>query len=108
MRLGSHPDTKAAITGADGYRKEWEGYLTAFPGPWDMTMSDLDIAVGGDVACGHNIQHASFADKDGRKTELTVRVTDGYRKINGHWLISHEHFSIPTDLATMKPGPDSR
>lgn len=40
--------------------------------------------------------------------EVTVRVTDGYKKINGQWLISHEHVSVPVDLATMKPDLDSK
>ena len=73
-----------------------------------MRMTDLDITVGGDVAYGRNIQYASFTDKDGKKMEVTVRVTDGYKKINGHWLISHEHVSVPVDLATMKPDLDSK
>ncbi len=96
------------IIGADGYKKDWEGYLTAFPGPWDLTLSDLEITVGGDVAYGHNVQRTAFTDQAGKKTEVTVRVTDGYKKINGQWLISHEHVSVPVDLATMKPDLDSK
>jgi len=31
---------------------------------------------------------------------LTVRVTDVYRKIDGKWLIVHEHVSVPVDIKT--------
>jgi ketosteroid isomerase-like protein len=31
-----------------------------------------------------------------------VRLTDVYRKINRHWLIEHEHVSVPVDLDTNK------
>ena len=31
-----------------------------------------------------------------------MRVTDCYRKIDGKWLITHEHVSVPVDLATAK------
>jgi ketosteroid isomerase-like protein len=31
-----------------------------------------------------------------------VRVTDGYRKIAGKWLIALEHISVPVDLKTGK------
>ena len=96
------------FTGADAYRKDWEGYLTAFPGPWDMTLSDLDVTVGGDVAYGHSIQRVSFTDKAGKKAEVTTRLTDGYRKINGQWLVSLEHVSVPVDMTTMKPDLDSK
>jgi ketosteroid isomerase-like protein len=64
--------------------------------------------VGGDVAYGHCIQHATMTDKSGRKVAMTVRITGGYRKINGQWLIAHEHVSIPVDLATMRPVMDSK
>jgi uncharacterized protein (TIGR02246 family) len=95
-------------TGAPAYRKDFEDFFAAYPGPFDGTLSDLDITVGGDVAYGHSIQHASLTDKAGKKLEVTVRVTDGYRKINGQWLISHEHVSVPVDLATLKPDLDSK
>jgi hypothetical protein len=41
--------------------------------------------------------------KDGSKFNLTVRVTDCYRKLNGQWLITQEHVSVPVDLNTGKP-----
>jgi ketosteroid isomerase-like protein len=91
-------------TGSEAYKKDWQDLFAAFPGPLDGTLSDLDIATGGDIAYGHSIQHASFTDKD----ELTVRVTDGYKRVNGQWLIAHEHVSIPVDLATLKPDPVSK
>ncbi len=95
-------------TGSEAYKKDWQDLFAAFPGPLDGTLSDLDIATGGDIAYGHSIQHASFTDKDGKKFELTVRVTDGYKRVNGQWLIAHEHVSIPVDLATLKPDPVSK
>jgi ketosteroid isomerase-like protein len=49
-----------------------------------------------------------MTDKSGKKVVMTVRVTDGYKKVNGQWLISHEHVSVPVDLDTMKPVLDSK
>jgi hypothetical protein len=46
--------------------------------------------------------------KDGSKFNLVARVTDAYRKINGKWLIAHEHVSIPVDLTTGKADPTSK
>jgi ketosteroid isomerase-like protein len=34
-----------------------------------------------------------------------VRVTAGYRKIGGNWLIAQEHISVPVDFATGKAVP---
>jgi ketosteroid isomerase-like protein len=96
------------FTGWPAYKKDWEGFFAAFPGPAVMAMSDLDVTVGGDVAYGHNIEHVTMTDKTGKKVEITVRVTDGYTKVNGQWLISHEHVSVPVDFDTMKPDLDSK
>jgi ketosteroid isomerase-like protein len=89
--------------GAEAYRKDWEETLGMVPGPVDAGMSDLDVtATGGDLAWSHSIQHFSGTLKDGKKLDMNVRVTDGYKKINGQWLIALEHVSLPVDLATGK------
>lgn len=95
-------------TGWAAYKKDWEDTFAAFPGPVVFQVNDLSITAGGDVAYSHSIQSASMTDKKGKKTALTVRVTDGYKKVNGQWLIAHEHASIPVDLATMKGVAESK
>jgi ketosteroid isomerase-like protein len=49
----------------------------------------------GSLGYGHSIQRVSGAMRDGKTLDLTVRVTDVYRKIGGKWLIVHEHVSVP-------------
>ena len=95
-------------TGWAAYQKDWQVFFASFPGPTDFKMTDLDITVGGEVAYSHSIQHAIMTEKDGKRLEFTVRVTDGYKKVNGVWLISHEHVSVPVDLNAMRPILDSK
>jgi uncharacterized protein (TIGR02246 family) len=95
-------------SGWNAYKKDFDDFFAAFPGPAKLESTDLDITVGANVAYGHNIQHAIMTDKKGKKIEMTVRVTDGYKKVNGQWLISHEHVSVPVDLDTMKPVMNSK
>jgi uncharacterized protein (TIGR02246 family) len=95
-------------TGWSAYKKDWENFFAAFPGPAELKLTDLDVTVGGDIAYGHSIQHTIMTDKAGKKVEMTVRVTDGYKKVNGQWLISHEHVSVPVDFDTLKPDLDSK
>jgi ketosteroid isomerase-like protein len=85
------------------YKKDYEDLFAAFPGPWKVEMSDLNVTTAGDVAYGHNIQATDATKPDGSKLAVTVRVTDVYRKVNGKWLIVQEHVSVPVDLTTMKP-----
>ena len=89
--------------GAKAYRKDWQDLFGMFPGPLKVEISDLHVVTDRTLGYGHSIQHLSGADARGQTIDLTVRVTDAYRKIKGRWLIVHEHVSVPVDLATGKP-----
>jgi ketosteroid isomerase-like protein len=89
--------------GFDAYKKDWQDFFAAFPGPVDkFEVQDLTIETDSKLAYSHSIQPLVVTSKDGSKFSLTVRVTDGYRKINGKWLITQEHVSVPVDLETGK------
>jgi uncharacterized protein (TIGR02246 family) len=89
--------------GAAAYRKDWQELLGLFPGPLKFEINDLHVFASGRLAYGYSIQHLSGADAKGQMIDLTVRVTDAYRKVKGHWLVAHEHVSVPVDLMTGKP-----
>lgn len=86
----------------DAYKRDWESLFFAYPGPASNTISEQSLTVVGSVAYGHNIQAASFTRKDGSRVNVTVRVTDVYRKMKTGWLIVQEHVSVPVDLDTAK------
>jgi uncharacterized protein (TIGR02246 family) len=94
--------------GAAAYRKDWQGFLNDFDGPITIEMTDLDVAADHNLGYGHSIQRVAGTDKKGKKIDLTVRVTDVYKKIRGQWLIVHEHVSVPVDLDTGKPDLSSK
>ena len=90
--------------GAAAYRKDWQTLLGNFDGP--ITVEDI---VGDrNLAYSHSIQRVAGTDKQGKKLDLTVRVTDVYKKARGRWLIIHEHVSVPVDLETDKPDLSSK
>jgi uncharacterized protein (TIGR02246 family) len=91
------------FVGAAAYRKDWQDFLGSLNGPITVELTDLAIVSDHNLASGHSIQHVAGTDKQGKKLDLTVRVTDVYKKIKGQWLIVHEHVSIPVDLDTGKP-----
>ena len=62
----------------------------------------------GSLGYGHSIQRIVGTSTKDQPIDITVRVTDVYRKINGKWLIVHEHVSVPVDLDTGKPDLSSR
>ena len=94
--------------GAAAYRKDWEGLLAAYPGAVHAEVSDWKSETEGNLAYAHGIFRINGLDKDGKPLDLTCRVTDVFRKINGKWLVIHEHVSWPVDLATGKADLSSK
>lgn len=88
--------------GADAYRRDWVDFFSHFKGRPKITITELGITAEGNIGFGHSIQHIVGMDTQGHPVDRTVRVTDGYRKIGGKWLIALEHVSVPVDLKTGK------
>jgi uncharacterized protein (TIGR02246 family) len=94
--------------GAKAYTKDWTDFLGMFKGSLKFEISDLSVTADGTMGFGHSIQRVTGTDTKGQPVDLTVRVTDVYRKIKGNWLIVHEHVSVPVDLDTGKPDLSSK
>jgi len=86
--------------GADAFRKVWEEVFSSFQGPIGYEIHDLSITVGDDVAFTHSLNRISGTMNTGQKTDLWLRSTACFRKINGKWLIVHHQNSVPVDLET--------
>jgi len=94
--------------GAAAYREDWKGVFAGFAGPIKFEVSDLAVTAQGSIGYSHSIQHMTGTDPKGVALDVTVRVTDVYRKIAGKWLIVQEHVSVPVDLGTLKPDLTSK
>lgn len=87
--------------GWDAYKKDWRNFMAGVKGPLKFSVSDLDIHSDGTLGYSHSIQHMSAGGA--KPFDLTVRVTDVYRKMRDGWLIVQEHASVPVNLDTGKP-----
>lgn len=90
------------VAGHDAYRQNYEGFFAMYDGPLDLELRDLKIVAGNDVAFLYSLERMSGTLKGGQQSTLWLRATSGLRKINGKWLIVHDHVSVPTDFATGK------
>jgi ketosteroid isomerase-like protein len=88
--------------GADVYRKPWEEVFSAFQGPIDYEIHGLNITMSDDVAFTHSLNRISGTMNNERSTDLWVRCTACFRKINGKGLIAHLQVSVPVDLESGK------
>ncbi len=92
--------------GSDSSRKRAEQWFSSFEGPIDFEIRDLSITASGDVAFCHGLNHVNATKADGGKLEMWWRATVCYRKVDGKWLITHEHNSVPFDMKNGKASLD--
>ncbi|HSB09535.1 MAG TPA: SgcJ/EcaC family oxidoreductase [Blastocatellia bacterium] len=88
--------------GRDAYRRNYEEFFAQYDGPLDYEIRDLRIVAANDVAFIYCVERMSGTLKNGQKSDLWIRATSGLRKINGKWLIVHDHISAPVDFETGK------
>lgn len=88
--------------GAQAYRKDYIEFLAQYNGPVDVEVRDLHIFADREVAFAQGLERFSGTLKSGEKSDLWLRFTSGFRKINGKWLNVHDHVSVPTDFETGK------
>jgi ketosteroid isomerase-like protein len=88
--------------GAKAFRKDFEEFLACSRGRSDTGSAISAFAASGVLVYSHRIDTWTLTDKAGKRVTLVFRVTDVYRKINGMWLIVHEHISFPVDPTTGK------
>lgn len=89
--------------GSEAKRKNWLDAFTAFQQPLDYEVHDLTITVGDDLAFGHSLNRLSGKMRNGTATSgMWVRWTGCFRKVDGTWLITHDHVSAPLDFESGK------
>jgi len=91
-----------AHNGSNACRKEYEEFFAQYLGPLDIEFHRLSIVAGDSVAYSHGLERITGDKKTGEKSEVWLRFTRCYRRVNGHWLATHEQVSAPIDPVTGK------
>ena len=86
--------------GAEAQWRNWEDVFTAYQRPLGYEVRDLTITVGDDVAFGHSLNRISGTLRNGQRSEVRLRWTACFRKIDGTWRIAHDQVSVPVDFAS--------
>ena len=88
--------------GKEAYRKDYEEFLSQYDGPIHVEFRDVSVLSRGDVGFIHALERLSGKLKNGQQSDVWLRATSGIRKMNGKWLIVHDHISVPTDFESGK------
>ena len=81
--------------GIEAYRKTWDLFFSWSDDPVVFDIKDIDITAGTDVAFVAALMRCAGMEKNGERIEQEFRLTIGLRKIDGQWMVLHEHHSIP-------------
>jgi len=84
--------------GYDAYRKDYVEFLAQYDGPVHVEYRDRRILSSGDIGFIHALERFTGKLKSGQPSDLWLRATSGVRRINGKWLIVHDHISVPIDF----------
>ena len=85
-------------SGLEVYRESWKNFLGAFEGNPGMDNKDLQIKCSGDVGFVTNLIRL-YGKMNGQDVSMWLRESCGLRKIDGKWLLVHDHVSVPMDLS---------
>ena len=70
-------------------------------GPYLVDFADLRIRLlGPSAAFATSVFKTKFKMRSGDGVSFTARITDIFEKRNGHWLVVHEHVSLPVNMKT--------
>ena len=85
------------FTGTDEVRQNFLRWFAEYQGDIQLETHDLSVAVSDDVAFAHMLHPDSGTRRSGRDVTVWVRASVCLQRIDGRWLITHEHVSFPID-----------
>lgn len=82
-------------------RKAWQ---ECFDTSSEFSVEALDLQVETDQnnAYAYGFMHSIGVTTEGEQVDIWMRATNIFRKIDGRWLIIHEHMSLPGNFTTGK------
>lgn len=94
------PPPYNGIRGIDAYRKSWPPFFVFLAQGAEFTLVELTVVAGADVAFAYALLRCGTSESFDENPDNRLRITVGLRKVEGRWLITHEHHSFPmTDTA---------
>jgi len=97
--LISDPVSPRPSVEAEPYRRKWDYPLATFPKPVQPEWEEWRFSREGNLAYAHGPLQTIAAGERAR----TMWITHVLRKINGSWLIIHEHVSFPFHPPRQEP-----
>ena len=89
------PPPHDGVRGIDAYRETWPPFFDWQRQGASFSIEELDVTAGDDVAFAWALLRCGTADEFRDNPSNRLRLTIGLRKIDGRWIVTHEHHSFP-------------
>lgn len=86
--------------GSGAVEEKTRAWFAAYDGEIDYEVRDLLVTAEGNVGFCSFVYHVSGTLVGGPAVDMWVRATLGCRRVDGRWLIVHDHESVPFDPAS--------
>jgi ketosteroid isomerase-like protein len=91
-----------AFDGAQTWRQNWVTFFAMFADDLVISIEDLTVYQKGDLATVYGLTRLEGTIEGGPYVDMWVRETNLLQRIDGRWLVVHDHVSVPFDFATGK------
>ena len=81
----------------DAVRKRAEEWISSWQGPINSEIRELSITADDDAALSHHLSRFNGTKKGGGEIDMWIRATLCFGKVDGKWMVTHEHLSVPFD-----------
>ncbi len=89
------PPPDDGVRGIDAYRATWPPFFEWQASGAAFEIRSLEVTAGADVAFAHALLRCGTPDELAANPDNRLRLTIGLRKLDGRWVVTHEHHSFP-------------
>lgn len=87
-------------TGSAALRDRFSHWFERWTSAIGQEIRDLKVVADGDVAAASMLIRASGSLTTGRDVDYWLRASNSCRRSDDRWLFTHEHVSLPVDVAS--------
>ena len=89
------PPPNGGVRGIAAYREAWPPFFEWQRSGGSFELTELEVTTGADVAFAWALLVCGTAEDLERDPTFRLRLTLGLRKVDGRWVVTHEHHSFP-------------
>ena len=92
--------------GSEAVRERAGQWLSWYQAPVGYEVRDLSVTAGDGAAFCHYLYRVTGTMTNGREVDMWVRSTVCFRKMEGAWVVAHEHTSVPFNAESGRASVD--